>query len=92
MSVSHERLLLLKNATVNWNLGFYDVCKEKHVYVAYNNEWGGFEVSNMTGEMVEYPVEPYISYRNLAFEWEIQSAFFETNNIKPLMLIILGAH
>ena len=56
MSVSHERLLLLKNATVNWNLGFNDVCKEKHVYVAYNNEWGGFEVSNITGEMVEYPV------------------------------------
>ena len=37
-SVLHERLLLLKNATVNTNLGFDDVCKEKHAYVAYNNE------------------------------------------------------
>ena len=47
MSVSHKGLLLLKNATVNRNLGFDDVCKEKHSIVAYNNEWDGFEVSNM---------------------------------------------
>ena len=45
MSVSHERLLLLKNATVNSNLGFNDVCNEKHVFVAYNNLPGVFEVS-----------------------------------------------
>ena len=83
MSVSHERLLLLKNATVNWNLGFNDVCKEKHVHVAYNNEPEMFEVSNITGEMVEYTVEPYVSFINIAFEWEIQEAFFKTNNIKP---------
>ena len=83
MSVSHERLLLLKNATVNWNLGFDDVCKEKYVYVAYNNEPGAFEVSNITGEMVEYPVEPYVSYFNFAWEYEIQTAFFKSNNIEP---------
>ena len=82
-SESHEGLLLLKNATLNQNLGFDDVCKEKHVYVAYNNEWGSFEVSNITGEMVEYPVAPYLSYVNLVQEWEIQAAFFESNNIKP---------
>ena len=86
MSVSHERLLLLKNATVSWNLGFNDVCKEKHVYVAYNNEDCCFEVSNITGEMVEYPVEPYVTYQNIALEWEIQAAFFETNNIEPIWL------
>ena len=86
MSVSHERLLLLTNATVNWNLGFNDVCKEKHVYVAYNNEQDLFEVSNITGEMVEWPVEPYVGYWKVAFEWEIQAAFFATNNIKPLWL------
>ena len=83
MSVSHERLLLLKNATVNWNLGFDDVCKEKYVHVAYNNEPGAFEVSNITGEMVEYPVEPYVSYFNFAWEYEIQTAFFKSNNIEP---------
>ena len=54
MSVSHERLLLLKSATVNRNLGFDDVCNEKHVIVAYNNKWGVFEVSPITGEMVKY--------------------------------------
>ena len=38
MSVYHEGLLLLKSATVDGNLGFDEVCKEKHVIVAYNNE------------------------------------------------------
>ena len=86
LSVSHERLLLLKNATANWNLGFDDVCKEKHIIVAYTNEPGTFEVSNITGEIVEYPVLPYVSYVSIADEWEIQAAFFETNNIKPIWL------
>ena len=86
MSVSHERLLLLKNTTVNWNLGFDDVCKEKYVHVAYNNEPEFFEVSNITGEMVEYPVGPYVNYYNVAWEWQLQAAFFETYNIKPQWL------
>ena len=83
MSVTHKRLLLLKNATVNWNLVFNDVCKEKHVIVSYINQPGTFEVSNITGDMVKYPVLPYMSYYNMAHEWEIQAAFFETNNIQP---------
>ena len=86
MSVSNERLLLLKNATVNWNLGFDDVCEEKQVHVAYNNEPGAFEVRNITGEIVEYPVEPYVGYWKIAWEWEIQEAFFKTYNIKPIWL------
>ena len=84
MSVTHEGLLLLKSATVNKNLGFDDVCKEKHVYIAYNNEPPDiFEVSNITGEMVRYPVLPVVSYVNVAWEWEIQAAFFKYNNITP---------
>ena len=86
MRDSHERLLLLKNAIVNRNLGFDDVCKEKHVFVAYNNELPTFGVSNITGEMVETPVTPQISYLTMAWEWEIQEKFFETNNIKPVWL------
>ena len=87
MSVSHEGLLLVKNATVKRNLGFEDICKEKYAYVGYNNEppWT-FEVSNITGEMVEYPVDNYESYLNIAYEWEIQAAFFENNNIEPIWL------
>ena len=84
MSTLHERLLLLKNATVNRNLGFDDVCTEKHAYIAYNNEPWVFEVSNITGEMVEYPVEPYVSYTPVAWQWETQAAFFKYNNITPL--------
>ena len=83
MSESHEGLLLLKNATVNRNLGFDDVCKEKYVYIGYNHEPGDFEVSKITGEMVEYQVAPYMKYWNIAFESEIQAAFFATNNINP---------
>ncbi len=83
MSVSHERLLLLKDATVNRNLGFDNVCQEKHVYVAYNNEPDAFEVSNITGKMVKYPVMPVVSYDQIAWEWEIQVAFYKYNNIKP---------
>ena len=83
MSVSHEGLLLLKSAAVNRNLGFGEVCKEKHVYVAYRNEWGSFEVNNITGEMVRYPVWLMVSYEPLAWEWEIQAAFFKYNNITP---------
>ena len=83
MSVFHERLLLLKNATVNRNLSFDNVCKEKHVLVAYNNYLDAFEVSNITGEMVRYPVEPYVRNGNVAREWEIQVLFFQSNNIKP---------
>ena len=86
-SISHKRLLLLKIASVNWNSGFDDMCKEKHVYVAYNNEPPDvFEVSNTTRNMVKYPVRPYMRYLNIANEWEIQAAFFETNNIKPIWL------
>ena len=74
---------MLKNATVNRNLGFDDVCKDKQVYVAYNNEQEVFEVSNVTGKMVKYPVAPYVRYWSISQEWEIQNAFFKSNNIKP---------
>ena len=74
---------MLKNVTVNRNLGFGDVCKEKHAIVAYNNDRGAFEVSSITGDMVKYPVIPYVRYHSIVWEWEIQAAFFETNNIKP---------
>ena len=44
LSVTHEGLLLLKSATVNRNLGFGEVCKEKHVLLAYNNQQDTFVV------------------------------------------------
>ena len=81
MSVSHERLLLLKSATVNWNLGFDEVCVEKHVYVAYRNAPMSFEVSD-TGEMVKFPTVPKKKYWSICYYWEIQAAFSQYNNIK----------
>ena len=85
MSVSHDGLLLLKSASVNRNLGFDDVCKRKHAYIAYNNELFDdvFEVSNITGEMVKTPVHPVADLEIIAHEWEIQAGFFATNNIEP---------
>ena len=87
MSVTHERLLLLKNATVTRDLDFDDVCKEKYVYIAYNNVLpDAFEVSSITGDMVEWSTIRVMDYTNLVYEWEIQAVFFETYNIKPIWL------
>ena len=85
MSVSHhKRLLLLKSSTVNRNLSVGDVCTDKYVFVAYNNRPPTtFEVSSITGKMVRFPVKPVLRYESVAKEWEIQAAFFESNNIIP---------
>ena len=46
-----------------------------------------FEVSGISGNMVEHPaVNIMLRYYSIAREWEIQAAFFETNNIKPIWL------
>ena len=82
MSVSFERLLLLKSATVNWNLGFDEVCKDKHVYAAYQELKDIFEVDD-EGEMVKIQYPHYVGYWNIAMEWEIQAAFFKSNSITP---------
>ena len=81
MSVFNERLFLLKNATIKRNLGFDDVCVEKQVYVAYINY--GFRVSNITGEMVIFYLKTFVRHTPVAWEWEIQAAFFEYNYINP---------
>ena len=85
LSISHERLLLLKNATVNRNLGFDEVCKEKRVSIAFNNEEWVFWAYGVPGnmQMWRYPVHPEVRYRSVAWEWEVQAAFFENNNIIP---------
>ena len=83
MSVSHERLLLLKNAAVNRNISFDYVCKDKFVLVVYNNRPDTFEVSDITGEMVRIPVYPVVRYWPVVWEWETQAAFFKYNNITP---------
>ena len=84
MSVTHDRLLLLKSETVNRNLGFDELCREKIVIVAYKNQSTIFEVDTIKGEMVKYPVKPYMRKTDvIAYEWEVQDAFFKYNNITP---------
>ena len=93
-SVSHKSLLLMKNATVNWNLGFNDdVCKEKQAIVAYNQDAPIFEVYHWyKNEVFQYSemnkdfLSPYMRYSSMAREWEIQAAFFDNNNIQPIWL------
>ena len=82
MSASHEGLLLHKNSSVNRNLSFDDVCKEKHVKIAYNNDAPFLDVTS-TGELVKGPYYNWLRPGNIAQEWELQTGFFDSNNIKP---------
>ena len=99
LSVPHNRLLLLKNATVNGNSGFDNVCKDKQVSIAYNEInsgantfWVKWDEENnrqleemWVDEENGYPVRPWVKLepKNIAWVWEIQAVFFETNNIRP---------
>ena len=94
LSKSHEKLLLLKNATVNHNLRINDICQEWHVDIAYSSvssdfyvgyyESNGTWVYSSSGKMAEYPpVLPMTGFSMICWEWEIQKAFFESNNIVP---------
>ena len=83
LSISHDRLLLLENATVNRNLGFDDVCRERHAWAGYLNEPGWFEVSDTTGNMVEYPLKPFVGFYPVSRAWELQDGFYKFYNIKP---------
>ena len=94
MSTFHERLLLLKNATVNRNLGFDDVCKEKHAKIVYHNR---VEVGSRGrkfvpdtnrlrnyGDIIKYPLNPRLkTIGNVAAYWELEDMFLKINKIKP---------
>ena len=87
-SAYHKRLLLLKGETVNWNLGFEDICKERHVRIAYNNHPQHFEISDQSGEMVklrDIPSQafPSVGFYGVSKQWEIQESFFKTYNVIP---------
>ena len=83
MSVSHERLLLLKTATVNRNLGFDTICRDKHVYAAYQELENTFEVDDEGVMMRTEIIFEGVTFYNMAWEWEIQAAFFKSYSITP---------
>ena len=73
LSTEHDRLLLLKNATVNRNLAFDDVCKEKHVKIVYYNRGKakfvnptsvigkyGDPIVRVTGKLIKYKLNPTV--------------------------------
>ena len=83
MSTLHDRLLLLKNATVKSNLGVEEVCHEKYVNIAFNNRNNDMLVSTKSGEMIRQSLNIELRGGNVAQEWEMQDMFFNNNNIKP---------
>ncbi len=86
MSSIHERLLILKNATVNRNLLFNDICREKHVKIAYSERADFLYVNKTTGHLIEWPkinvLQKDLSSQ-LSYPWEILNAFLEKNSIHP---------
>ena len=88
LSVSFERLLLLRNATVNWNLGIDMVCRDKYVEIAYNNYPKHFEINESSKKMVPKKgfsgqPHPSVGPEPVSREWEVQDKFFTSNNIIP---------
>ena len=94
MSIYHDKLLLLKNATVNRNLGFDGVCNERHVNIAYWDKDLNFYVNENTGKLVEWKTYPVIGYGPVSLPWEVQAAFVKLNNIQPHWFnsTIMGSH
>jgi hypothetical protein len=70
-------MLLTKNGKVN--RGIDEVCTDKFVRVAFNQDSESFEVNTETNALIEYPMkagEP-------AWPWEILSSFFANNKLTP---------
>ena len=73
----------MNNGSVNKNVSFDELCKEKHVNIASNNEDGIFNVDPDTGELEKLPLTPYKGFSSITLEWEIQHDFHTQNNIVP---------
>ena len=59
-----------------------NLCREKKVNIAYNNDPGYFEVDDRTGEMVKYPVRPVNGEMSIIpYDWEILHSFFSNHDI-----------
>ena len=95
MSITHEKLLLLKNARVNQNLGLNELCPI-HVNIGLGLNQGQFlfdsewywdwekEKWKHFYSMREYPpIEVSDEYSTRSWDWEIQAQFFKSNNLIP---------
>ena len=95
MSITYEKLLLLKNARVNLNLGLNELCP-MHVNIGLGLNQGQFlfdsewywdwekEKWKHFYSMREYPpIEVSDEYSTRSWDWEIQAQFFKSNNLIP---------
>ena len=86
-SITHEKLLMLKNATVNQNMFLNELCPP-HVNIGLGRDQGQFRFEwdwdQWKWIMLEYPpIEVSDEYSRRSWDWEIQSSFFKSNNIIP---------
>ena len=79
----YEELLMLNDGTVNWDVPYDDLCSEKHVNVAYNQEDGVFELDNATAAMVQFPLRVTTGRTSIPWEYEISTDFYKWNNVIP---------
>ena len=54
-SVVHEKVFISSDGRVNKNNHIDDLCVEKHVNMAYNNDPGFFLIDNTTSTILEDP-------------------------------------
>ena len=80
-SKTYEKLLMLNDGTVNWNVPYDDFCQEKHVDIAINQEKGVIEVDIETGTNVTYALDVKTGGAKISGEWEINFDFYKWNNI-----------
>ena len=81
-----ERLLIQWNGAVNRNLGLHDICKERHVNIAYSERADYLWVNNKTGYLIEWPPINLLAKTInsvIPYPWEILNAFMEKNHIHP---------
>ena len=75
-------MLLTKDGKVN--RGIDEVCTDKFVRVAFNQEFDSFEVNTETNALIEYPMKVRSSFHGKhAWPWEILSSFFANNKLTP---------
>ena len=71
-------------------MGFINLCQERHVYIAHSI-FDQILINETTGNLREAsrPKEKRDTiyhirgYQTIAYQWEIQKAFLENNNIRP---------
>ena len=60
-----------------------NLCREKRVNIAYNNDWG-FKIIDETGEMMKRKNQKRVLYET--YDWEILHFFFRNHDIVPFWI------